>query len=1387
MNDGSAPVADPAAGSTLPMPTRERWQPLRLGVIELFHYDSEEFHFRDGHLLLRGNNGTGKSKVLSLTLPFLLDARLMSSRIEPDGDSGKKMAWNLLMNSYDRRIGYTWIEFGRLDKDGNPHFLSLGCGMSAAAARPQVDAWFFIVDDNAGTRINRDLWLMNANRVALTKEHLRTALQGRGQLFEAARDYRRAVDERLFQLGPRRYDALMDTLIQLRQPQLSKRPDETALSEALTEALPPLGPDLLGDVADALGQLEEDRRQLEQFQALATAVGRFETRYRTYAGTQSRRQARHLRHAQTEFDTAGRARHEAQTAYEHALAEEAHAKIAHDEAEAALRHANAQLDALRLDPAMQDARSLDQADEDARRYRNAAKRMADAAEETSRRLNHARRDAKDAAEHAAHAAAALAASRRETAELAADAGLAGPHGDNPLIMLDVEALSALDRRDVDAAVGALQTAVRHRRDGIGLVRQRLDQVGKAEHARAEHHRAREEQRDEAEQAAEHRAEADANVESQGKALVENWERHLASLTQLAVAPRDGIDALAALAAWVGTMEGDNPAQRLLGTVQQHAAHRFAERKAAIDGRRGVLDAEATALEEERRTLESGTDPGPPIPYTREPAVRDSRPGHPLWQLVDFKDTVGEVQRAGLEAALEAAGLLDAWVSPEGMLQTGGGSGPLHDTQLVLRPPCPSSLADWLVPALPPEGTVAAEIVDRLLSAIACADEDEAGAEAWVAPDGRFRLGVLAGAWSKPAASHVGFAARAAARARRLAEIAGRTAGIATERADLEVAADRLARDRNDAEDEWHHAPTDGALRTAHSQAVAAAQAFKTAQVRLEAATKRLDEAVQALQAARRRLATDAADLRLPETAEALSKVERALDRYRDMLGTVEPACREVYRAMPGLQRARLRESETENDLQANRERMEAARGDAADADARLELLRSTVGAKVDELRQRLAELRQQVATGDEMLKQAGQAWRDAGEARAVAGQQATSANQAQQRYADARADAVVKWQQFVGVGLLAAAIPTIELPDASQPWTIDPALTLARRAEQALAELKDDDANWANIQRQVNGELTELHSALVAQGHHALTDVGDWGLVVHVVYQNRPERPGRLAARLADEIIQRSELLTAREREVLENHLQAEIAAEIQRLLRNAERHCGLINEELARRPTSTGVRFRLVWQTRSEDEGAPPGLDAARKRLLNMNADLWSAEDRGAVGAMLQHAILAERERADAEGGGNLQDQLAAALDYRRWHRFRVERWQDGQWRKLSGPASSGERALGLTVPLFAAVASFYGRDTATTAPRLMLLDEAFAGIDDAARAHCMGLIHEFDLDFVLTSEREWACYADLPGVAICQLQRREGIDAVFVSRWTWDGRARRRDADPDCRFPPA
>ncbi|MCB1947011.1 MAG: TIGR02680 family protein [Thauera sp.] len=1368
------------ARPALPQPTRVRWQPLRLGLVELFHYDSEEFWFRDGHLLLRGNNGTGKSKVLSLTLPFLFDAQLKPSRIEPDGDAGKKMAWNLLLGKLDRRIGYAWIEFGRLADDGEPDYLTLGCGLSAVAARAQVDPWYFVLETR---RIGEDLWLTSPARNVLTRERLKEALHDHGQVFDNATAYRRAVDERLFQLGAVRYAALMDTLVQLRQPQLSKKPDEGKLSDALTEALPPLSAELLTDVADALNQLEEYRRELQDYEALAKAVGQFNQRYQRYAAINARRQARGLRSAQSGYDTASRNLNEARTELQTAQHAEAQAKGRLDAAEAALLAARTRLDQLQSDPAMKDANRLNQAERDAEAR---AADLVDATRmnaEAAARVDREQRALEERGARRTQAEDSLATAREGVAAAALASGIGEPWRANPLAALPAAELATLGDLPLDTARNDLRQATRVRREQLALVHRRVGEVAQAEATHASRQQARDERQDEAEAAAARRSAADAAVETEGNRVVEAWQAHFANLQVLQVAEPP----LPALAVWVANLQGDNPARAALSSAQQRAADDLAQQRAGHLAARQALHDEQATLHAERERLAQGEDAVPPPPHTRGAEARRQRAGAPLWQLVDFCEHVDAAQRAGLEAALEAAGLLDAWVTPDGRLQATNGAPPVHDTQWTERPRQSASLAAWLTPsAAAATPAIDAALLTRLLEGIACSAHDDGRAEGWIAPDGRFRLGALAGAWAKPQAAYIGYAARAAARARRLAEIDLRLREIADASRRIDEALAELARRQARAATEWQDAPSDDSLRAAHADAAAGEREFQTAKSRLDEAERQLRAASDALQSRRDALAADAADLHLPTDAAALEAVGTALQHFGETLHELFQVVHELRLAAAELARQQERTREAEADALQRAEQLAERRRQADEARVRLATLRESIGARVDELQGRLREARTAVSDGERRVKAEGEALRTAGEARARSEQKVVDADATLQERTDTRQHAITQLQGFAATGLLSAALPEAELPDLRAPWTIEPALTLARRTEQALAQVADDDEAWTRIQSQISHDYGELGRALTALGQQAQADTSDYGMVVSVIYQNRPERPDQLTARLAAEIAQRRELLTARERTLLENHLQAEIAAEVQRLLQAAERQVDAINKELSKRPTSTGVKFRLLWQPLPEGgEGAPVGLEAARKRLLNTSTDLWSAEDRRVVGEMLHQRIAAERLKADTLGG-SLLEQLAQALDYRRWHRFRVQRWQDGQWRPLSGPASSGERALGLTVPLFAAVSSFYSQASYAFAPRLVLLDEAFAGIDDAARAHCMGLIREFDLDFVITSEREWACYAELPGVAICQLQRREGIDAVHVSRWTWDGRARLREHDPDRRFPP-
>jgi hypothetical protein len=104
----------------------------------------------------------------------------------------------------------------------------------------------------------------------------------------------------------------------------------------------------------------------------------------------------------------------------------------------------------------------------------------------------------------------------------------------------------------------------------------------------------------------------------------------------------------------------------------------------------------------------------------------------------------------------------------------------------------------------------------------------------------------------------------------------------------------------------------------------------------------------------------------------------------------------------------------------------------------------------------------------------------------------------------------------------------------------------------------------------------------------------------------------------------------------------------------------------------------------------------------------------------------------------------------------------------------------LTASVPLFAAASSYYSSAGNPHAPRLVMLDEAFAGVDDDSRAKCFGLLTSFDLDVVMTSEREWGCYREVPGLAIAQLARMDGIPAVLVSHWEWDGATRKQVERP-------
>jgi uncharacterized protein (TIGR02680 family) len=1345
----------------LPSPALDRWQPLRCGLLNLYRYDYDEFHFEQGRLLLRGNNGTGKSRVLALQLPFLLDGEISPSRVEPDGDTAKRIEWNLLMGRYPDRTGYTWIEFGRRLPDGTVAFVTLGCGMRAVAGHTGLHGrWLFITKQ----RIGCDLFLQNSQRQPYGAPRLGELIGAHGQIFTRSEDYRRAVDKALFGLGPR-YEPLLELLIRLRRPQLSRKLDEVALSQTLSDALPTVSGSLIEEVAEAFRSLQADRESLRGFDATRAGVDTFLRDYGLYARVAVRRRATAVRSAHAAFEEAQRQARDAERRFTDAETALSGLADARARLESDLAGAEEAVSTLRASPEMRTAEEIEQA----RKTAEASTHAFASAEIDERTAEAHRARAGEhlarAEERAAETTSTVDAALRATASCALEAELAEPHREYiPLNVVGGEPETTWTRR----AEIALGRAIQQRRKGITHLRALESAVVAARHAYTMADTDRVRAADACTAAREAEAVGRRLFEEAGIALFNAYRSWQAKLIELA--PRGADEFEETFSAWLERRIGVNPLRLGGEAAHREAIARLSSEIFRIKTQLASSEQICSVLRAEIAGLEQGASPSPIAPATRR-ADRSSLPGAPLWRLCDFRPNVPVASQAGIEAALEASGLLDAWVLPDGRLVDPD----TEDAFLVgldatTNEGSATHLGQWLAPAiddtLSAVATVMPAQVERLLQRIGIGSE--AGSH-WIAENGAWRMGPLSGRWSKSDADYIGESTRSAARRRRLAELRQQLAAQeTTQNALAETLSDLLAR-QVAADHEAQSMPDDQPVQLAGYQLEQASQAVNDTFLAHENAERLAREKRGALDEATRKRDTDADDLHLLTWLGRLDEIERAVSDYVAGLAGLWPTVQLWESVAWQLHLARQHADEARIAAAERSRRRQAASETAAASNSRFEMMREMHGAAIATVLAKLAAAENLVAAHKGTLRTNQGEQLDQTGLRTKAEGDREHAVVERSRNEEIRRAAIASLQRVAEERLLAEAhteLATIE----SAAWVVTRAVEIARQIEPLLADTAADDESWRRRQDTVHAHVQELHDRLIAHGHQPETHQVEDLVLVRCVFQGRPHTMTELRNALAAEIGERERLLAAREQEIIENHLLGEIAVELQRLIRAAESWISLANRELAARPTSTGLRFRFAW------EAEPEGAFAVVRRSFLRTSELWTPAERGDLTRFLQERIRAEQA---ANEDGSWRDHLSGALDYRRWHRFVVERQQEGAWRRLDkrtyGTGSGGEKALALTLPLFAAAAAHY-TSARTDAPRLVMLDEVFAGIDPTMRAQCMGVLAQFELDVVMTSESEWGCYATVPGLAIYHLTAVAGIDAVAATRWLWNGRERRQ-----------
>ncbi len=1365
-----------------------RWRLSRAGFINVWHYLENTFDVSGGRLILRGTNGSGKSRALEMLLPFLLDADRRNM------GTGSSVRMEDLMSAgageQGNRLGYMWLELRR-DPDpaeadnAGPRFLTLGALVRFAVSTKEAKVWYFTTP----LRVGPELPLLGADRQPLSRKDL-AELITEERITDVPEKHRERVRTEVFgltgDLGKERFDGLAKLLHTLRSPDVGNRIEEGRLPAILADALPPLSEDALidaGQQLDGLTSTREDQRRLEaareQIHTFLDAYRKYVTGVLTSSLQTARTGADSVRAAEGE---AGRLAERAETLQARVTAERKRLAELNEQ----VGGLEATLQGLKESEAYRSIQELNALSSVVRSLASAA----DATFDTAAEMRRTEADkvagtgplASEVEQRAGAVSAEISRLRsrlltigltehylpaqvrvdRQPGARSADLVRTSREGQPEevtrpapdvlaLLPTDLAGLAATARRVETAARARSAQALNRAEDARSLSEERRRVDRAAERAEDAEARAEDEQRT-ALKAAERRDDIALDLVDQWR----TWTADPATIDLLGIAdwsphPILGL-LLADRTALCGDGEGATPLaelDRAADDAVAAAADTFATGLARLAQLDAIDQQRVEELTAEQTRLEQAHDPDP-VP----PSWVTVADGAALWRCVNFAEDLSAEHRAGVEAALLASGLLTATVDRDGQLTAATG-------QLLVSPagervPGPLSTVLTLDPASPLPAEPVLAVLDRI-------GLDENTAATWIGRDGSWGNGPLRGRHTVPAARHIGAAARAAARAARLAEIdteLGRLAESAESRQREREHIEERQRTLRDCQRSTPRSMTLAQARTSADDALQRAERSTAQAGRLRIEADRLARAWADKDREHRRacaqfgLPVDEAALRdLYASAERAAAGCSAVVERAGSLDTAMGTFKAAVQAIPDVAKRRA-DAEQVAVAEWRRWHTEATKlktlSDAVGADGRQ--IERQVEMTERELERTKAEAESLSAA---LVGLAGEA-----------GSADTEAKTGAARVGDLRNE-------------LAGQVTAV-LAQLGQPGITETAFPTP--PGQVFTELAPDDviADAEALLGSLRRGRSDENALLRAQQVFEQAISGSYDVTATIAASVRlfelVDADGRRPlAQAAVEIDRQCETgraaLTEREHQVFRKFVLGEVGEELRRRLGQAGRLIAAMNTSLKSIRTSHGIGVRLTWKLADDASG-----DITRiKQLIATAAAVRSPAQDSELTDLMSARVAAEAVKDPSAG---YAVHLRAALDYRSWHTVEViiTGPEEGRERRISRRAklSQGETRFVSYVTLFAAVDAYLsGLDNTAMSLRLILLDDAFAKVDEPTIAELLGLLVRLDVDFVMTGHALWGCVPQVPALDIYEICREDGTPAA-TAHVRWDGRNR-------------
>lgn len=1366
-----------------------RFVPTRAGIVNLWDYRDQEFCFADGRLVLRGPNGSGKTKALEVLFPFVLDGRIEPRRLNPFAGEERTMKSNLLYRKQESAYSYVWMEFARGSWD-DPEVVTVGIGMRATRSSDKVTRWYFVADGRAGV----DFSLIGPDDRPLTRKQLAEQI-GSDAIVDRPVEYRAAIDARMFGLGVQRYDQLINLILTLRRPQLAKNLDPRGLSQALTDGLRPLDEQLILDAARSFSDMEEVGRTLDGLVQADTATRRFVDVYRKYLAVQAKTDVDQVRTRLDAVTNASTALFAATALRTRREADRTEAETRAEEGDRAYEQAIADRENLQRSSAYEGKQQLDDLADAVRRLETSAAVHRDKAAEASQTLQRRAEEAERAAEAVRTAAAALVRGEDALRAAAEEAGIewVTPSADGRGDQITAAVRGHAEERDAD--VRAVRKAL-SRWESLAADRTRAQRL--AERAV--------ELRDAAAAEVAHAEAAVALARTESAAALRTWWQTNSAVfapladgmvgadTPLIADPnRPGLFAALESAVAAAGAEDAPSAHEVLAEYCEPLQEQIRTRRQETKARASAAIARRETLVAERKKVAAERDDAPPVHPTDSPE-RENLPGAPFWRSVRFADTVTPAEAAGIEAALQATGLLDAWICDPALTPDADGVRSLLPLPVADRP-TGRTLADVLVVEENSDDlSIPTATVADVLASIALDDAPASGevAPAVIGTSGAYRHGLHVGRHTKSEAEFLGATARARRRELRQAELDA-AIDAATAEADAAKAEEATATAELAAISAATKAlPRPSAITSALRAVAETAGLMRSRSEAVTQTERELDQAVGEATAMDKKLRATAQAHRTPTEARELDALAAAI-RHFENTGTGLLRLRAEHER----EREREREGADRHDearvlAEAFAEEAESARLGYTEQQRKLETLREALGASAADIDRELEAARAAIEAAKAEQRAARKAANAAIEAVGDAEAAYRTANEALATALTEVLAEVRSLAPYARPDLLSLLGASVEhrWPSTDAAWSTpeqlqyrivaagpetDPVVlpgevaALFTDLDTATAQVRATEAGRKSTRSAVTSALQEFDAALTASGrdYRLHWDAADGLTVVAVHDENGQAALADFAARIDAARRDQELLLTDAERRILEDALLTGLAQQIHERTSDARELISRMGAEMKQRRMSSGNTIGVHWVLAD-------GLSEAARamcKLLDRDTAALSPEDLGSVRAHFASEIRAART---AHPERSYPEILAATLDYRTWRVFSFTLVNgDGSEDKLTvarhSALSGGEQSVSLHLPLFAAAHVML--DSADPqAPRLLALDEAFAGVDDNGRSELLGLSVQFDLDLFMTGYDLWITYGHVPGCAHYDLAHSTAENTVSATLLVWD-----------------